>query len=52
MRKKTRSDLAKEYGVSLVTFKKWIKPLNFCFRKRRLMTSKEVEKIYEFLGEP
>lgn len=50
----TRSQLAKRYGVSIETFKKWlnmIPNLDLC-PTNRVLTPKQVGSIIEHLGEP
>ena len=46
----SRKELANMYEVSGRTFSKWIRALNF--RYKRLFTPKEVQEVFDFLGEP
>lgn len=50
----TRSQLAKQYGVSLETFKKWLVkiPDLVLEANERVLTPKQVCIIIEHLGEP
>ena len=53
----SKSELAKLYGVTRVTFNKWVKPVfkNYDFGRSgrcNYYTPKEVKMIFEHLGEP
>jgi hypothetical protein len=50
----TKKELSIKYGVSYNTFMKWIKnipELNIS-KDRRLLTPKQIDTIYEMLGQP
>jgi abortive infection bacteriophage resistance protein len=50
----TKKELSIKYGVSYNTFMKWLKnipELNIS-KDRRLLTPKQIETIYEMLGQP
>lgn len=51
---KTKKELAKMYGVSYPTFIKWLKmiPSLNITNKKRLLTPKDIQMIYEALGKP
>lgn len=48
----TKKELAEKYNVSGKTLKTWIKPLGLKTGKRQIYKPIEVQKIFEFLGEP
>ena len=50
----TKKQLAKKYKISYNTFKKWIEAISELnlIPNQRLLTPKQVEIIYEALGEP
>lgn len=50
----TISKLAREYDVHLNTFKKWLKdyPELKLSKQKRVLTPKQVQDIYDRLGEP
>lgn len=50
----TKKELSKKYGVHYNTFLKWLKEIkNLEINpKQRLLTPKQVEIIYQELGEP
>lgn len=57
-RPKSKSEIASEYGISINTFKKWIKPfiadleaVNYN-REAKILTPAQVDVIYEKLGKP
>ncbi len=54
MKTYSKSQLAKEYGVSYNTFKKWLKviPEITIVASKRWLTPKDVEIIYKYLGIP
>jgi len=54
MKTYSKSQLAKKYGVSYNTFKKWLIaiPEITITASKRLLTPKEVEIIYKYLGIP
>jgi hypothetical protein len=51
---KTKKELAKTYGVSYPTFIKWLKmvPTLNISNKKRLLTPKDIQMIYDALGKP
>lgn len=53
-RTKSKSELAKLYGVHVSTFMNWIKEIADLKLKpnQKIFTPKQVELIYENLGEP
>ncbi len=54
MKTYSKSQLAKKYGVSYNTFKKWLKaiPEINIVPSKRLLTPRDVEIIYKNLGIP
>lgn len=54
MKSLTKLQLAKKYGVSYNTFKKWIAeiPDLKLNASRRLLTPSEIDTIYKALGNP
>ena len=50
----TRTELAKQYGVSYTTFLNWLKeiPELNLNSKKRILTPKQVALIYKHLDEP
>lgn len=50
----SKSQLASAYGVGLDTFNSWIKPFQEEIKEYRgkVYTPKQVQKIFELLGEP
>lgn len=50
----SKSQLSKRYKVSLPTFNTWIEiiPDLDLIKRRRILTPKQVEKIFNHLGEP
>lgn len=53
---KSIKELLDAYGVNRATFMKWINPIQHKLRyreeKRRILTPKEVQYIYDFLDSP
>lgn len=54
MRSYNATDLAKLYGVSYPTIKKWLSsiPELSAKKSRRVFTPKELEHIFHYLGQP
>lgn len=51
---KSKLELATDYGISVRTFNKWVKPFENIIGKcvGRIYTPKQVKLIYDSLGEP
>ena len=54
MKTETRTSLARQYGVHLSTFTGWLKdiPALKLSSQKRILTPKQVQIIYDELGEP
>jgi transcriptional regulator with XRE-family HTH domain len=50
---KTQKQLAQEYGISVSTLRRWLKPIAKKLKiTRKLLRECQIKKIYEFLDEP
>jgi transposase len=54
MRSYTTTDLAKSFGVSYPTIKKWLSTIPELDKKqqRRIFTPKELEIVFRYFGQP
>jgi len=50
----SKSELTRLYGVSMTTMTKWLADVPDLNLKRgqKILTPKQLSKVYEFLGEP